>query len=240
MKASIISYQIPSGRDALANLILYILTEKTISPRCYLISINKISKVIGIPKSANLIKAGMAAAAFILMLLSSAQAAYPPQADMSVTKEARIAGNATSEVGSGQAFDYLITVSNNDQSNSAPNVLVTDKLPYEVAFLSINASPSLGSNSIQRSGDLIYIRFSEIPANTTGSIIISVRAPLEAPTTLYNEVNVRYGNDPNQSNNRMTITTYVPLSGYDHLDNGGAGRAVDMGRRETRECSGCQ
>ncbi len=176
----------------------------------------------------------------LLALAGLAQAAYPPQADLSVTKEARIDGNATLEVGAGQAFDYVITVSNNDQLNSAPNVVVTDKLPYEVAFLSINASPSLGSNSIQRSGDLIYVRFSEIPANTTGSIIISVTAPSEAPTTLYNTVNIRYGNDPNQSNNRMTITTYVPLAGYDQLVSGGAERIVERDGGEYKDGCGCQ
>ncbi len=176
----------------------------------------------------------------LLALAGLAQAAYPPQADLSVTKEARIDGNATLEVGAGQAFDYVITVSNNDQLNSAPNVVVTDKLPYEVAFLSINASPSLGSNSIQRSGDLIYVRFAEIPANTTGSIIISVTAPSEAPTTLYNTVNIRYGNDPNQSNNRMTITTYVPLAGYDQLVSGGAERIVERDGGEYKDGCGCQ
>ena len=45
------------------------------------------------------------------------------------------------------------------------------------------------------SGDLIYVRFDEIPANTTGNIVINVIAPTEAPTTLYNIVNLRYGND---------------------------------------------
>ncbi|MGV8174121.1 MAG: hypothetical protein ACP5OU_00270 [Methanothrix sp.] len=182
----------------------------------------------------------MAILFLLLALAGLAQAAYPPQADLSVTKEARIAGNATLEVGAGQAFDYVITVSNNDLSNSAPNVVVTDKLPYEVAFLSINASLGLGSNSIQRSGDLIYIRFAEITANTTGSIIVSVRAPLEAPTTLYNTVNIRYGNDPNQSNNRMTITTYVPLAGYDMLGSAGAEKIVERDGGEYRDGCGCQ
>jgi len=44
-----------------------------------------------------------------------------------------------------------------------------------------------------------------------------VTAPEEAPTTLYNIANIRYGNDPNPANNRVTVSTYVPLLGYDQL-----------------------
>jgi len=159
----------------------------------------------------------MGVLALLLALISAAQGAYPPEADLSVFEEARIAKNATSEVCPGEAFDYVITVANHNPSNSAPLAVVTDKLPYEVAFRSINVSTSLGSNTVNKSGDLIYIRLDLIPANTTGEIIISVTAPTEAPTTLYNMVNVRYGNDPNQGNNRMTISTYVPLVGYDQM-----------------------
>jgi len=101
--------------------------------------------------------------------------------------------------------------------------VVTDKLPYEVAFRSINVSSALGPSSSSISGDLIYIRFEEIPAASTGFITISVTAPTEAPTTIYNIANIRYGNDPHPDNNRMTISTYVPLLGYDQL--GGGGRA---------------
>jgi hypothetical protein len=162
-------------------------------------------------------RAGLAPLALFLVLSCIAMAAYPPEADLSVHKEAAIAGNATAEVNPGADFSYVITVANHNPSNSAPLAVVTDKLPYEVAFRSINVSSGLGPNTVNKSGDLIYIRLDLIPANTTGEIIISVTAPTEAPTTLYNMVNVRYGNDPNQSNNRMTISTYVPLVGYDQM-----------------------
>ena len=42
-----------------------------------------------------------------------------------------MAGNATAEVAPGTAFDYVITVANHDPSHSVPDVVVTDKLPYE-------------------------------------------------------------------------------------------------------------
>jgi len=160
---------------------------------------------------------GLVFLALLLILTFSTQAAYPPQADLSVSKEASIEGNVALEVHPGEAFDYVITVSNKDPLRPAVMVVVTDKLPYEVALRSINVSSSLGSNTVEMSGDLIYVRLDEIPANRTGRIVISVTAPEQAPTTLYNVANIRYANDPNQSNNRATVSTYVPLLGYDRL-----------------------
>ncbi len=164
-----------------------------------------------------LIIGGLALPAFLLALVCLAQAAYPPQADLSIHKEARMGGVPVAEVGPGEAFEYVITVTNHHLSHSAPKVVITDKLPYEVAIGSINVSSGLGPSSSSISGDLIYVRFNEIPANSTGQIIISVAAPEQAPTTLYNIANIRYGNDPNLSNNRVTISTYVTLPGYDQL-----------------------
>lgn len=183
--------------------------------------------------------AGLAPLALFLMFSCIAMAAYPPEADLSVRKEAAIAGNATAEVNPGEAFDYVITVANHNPSNSAPLAVVTDKLPYEVAFRSINVSTSLGPNTVNKSGDLIYVRLDLIPANTTGEIIISVTAPTEAPTTLYNMVNVRYGNDPNQSNNRMTISTYVPLAGYDRMGFAGADKISTTPNTDIKNDCGC-
>jgi len=179
--------------------------------------------------------------ALLLTLFCAAQGAYPPEADLSVYKEAVLAGNATAEVAPGTAFDYVITVTNHDPSHSAPQVVVTDKLPYEVAFRSIVVSSALGPSSSSISGDLIYVRFEEIPAASTGQITISVTAPTQAPTTLYNIANIRYGNDPNPDNNRMTISTYVPLPGYDLL--GAADGLTGNGASESHQApvvSGCR
>lgn len=189
----------------------------------------------------NLRGAGLALFALSLMLFCSAQAAYPPEADLSISKEAYLAGNATAEVLPGEAFEYVITVANHDPNHPAPDVMVTDKLPYEVAINSINVSSGLGPSAFSRSGDLVYVRFDLIPANSTGQIIISVTAPEQSPTTLYNIANVRYGNDPNPGNNRVTISTYVPLPGYDRL--GAARELTGEGARESHPASatsGCQ
>ncbi|OYV08542.1 MAG: hypothetical protein CG443_244 [Methanosaeta sp. ASP1-1] len=179
--------------------------------------------------------------ALLLTLFCAAQGAYPPEADLSVYKEAVLAGNATAEIAPGTAFDYVITVTNHDPSHSAPEAVVTDKLPYEVAFRSINVSSSLGQSTFSISGDLIYVRFDLIPPSSTGQITISVTAPTQAPTTIYNIANIRYGNDPNPDNNRMTISTYVPLLGYDQL--GAAGGLTGNGASESHQApvvSGCQ
>jgi len=183
----------------------------------------------------------LASLAIFLMLLSSAQAAYPPQADLGIEKEARIGGVPVAEVDPGAAFDYVITLTNNHPSHSAPEVVVTDKLPYEVAIGSINVSSGLGEYAVSRSGDLVYVRFDLIPAGGSGNITISVTAPEEAPTTLYNIANIRYGNDPNPANNRVTISTYVPLLGYDHLGSvGGLPGREALESRAAPEVSGCQ
>lgn len=183
----------------------------------------------------------LASLAIFLILLTSAQAAYPPEADLGIEKEARMAGVPVAEVDPGAAFDYVITVTNYHPTHSAPEVMVTNKLPYEVAMGSINVSSGLGESAVSRSGDLVYVRFDLIPAGGSGQIIISVTAPEEAPTTLYNIANIRYGNDPNPGNNRVTISTYVPLLGYDHL--GSVGGLPGQGNLESHPApaaSGCQ
>jgi hypothetical protein len=45
-----------------------------------------------------------------------------------------------------------------------------------------------------------------------------VTTPSEAPTTLYYMVNLRYGNDPDLSDNSMTISTYVLQVGYNQTE----------------------
>ena len=73
-------------------------------------------------------------------------------------------------------------------------------------------------DSINKSGDLVYIKFDLIPSETTRYINITVKAPVNAPTTLYNTVNLRYKYDYNQSDNRMTIAAYVPQVGYNQTE----------------------
>ena len=151
---------------------------------------------------------GLGLLALLVALVCAAQAAYPPEADISVDK------TAPAEVDPEQTFNYVITVTNHNLTNKAPQVVVTDKLPYEVTNGTIVVDPSLGTSTITKSGDLVYVRFDEIPAGATGTITIPVTAPATAPTTLYNIVNVRYGGDTNSSNNRVTVPTYVQQVGY--------------------------
>lgn len=146
--------------------------------------------------------------ALFVALVCAAQAAYPPEVNLSVAK------TAPAEVDPGELFNYVITVTN-PSTSAAPEVVVTDKLPYEVTNGTIVVDEvNLGTSNISKSGDLIYVRFDEIPAGATGTITIPVTAPTEAPTTLYNIVNLRYGNDPDTSNNRVTVPTYVVQVGY--------------------------
>ncbi len=156
---------------------------------------------------------GLGLLAFLVALVCAAQAAYPPASDLSVIKEAQVAGNGVQEVTPGQIFSYNITVSN-PFGTAAPEVVVTDKLPYDVTLISTTVSPALGSSNVSMSGDLVYVRFDEIPSGAFGEIQFTVQAPTEAPTTLYNIVNLRYGNDPDTSDNSMTISTYVVQVGY--------------------------
>jgi uncharacterized repeat protein (TIGR01451 family) len=130
---------------------------------------------------------------------------------------ALVGTNPVQEVNPGQTFVYNVTVTN-PLGTAAPEVVVTDKLPYEVTWVSTVVDDSLGDSSVNMSGDLIYVRFDEIPSGADGNITITVTAPTEAPTTLYNIVNLRYGNDPDPSDNSYTISTYVVQVGYNQTE----------------------
>jgi len=161
---------------------------------------------------------GLGLLALLVALVCAAQAAYPPENDLSVSKVAlNLSGMPIREVNPGDTFYYNITVKNNGIFE-APDVLVTDKLPYEVDIgnpIVYSVYPATPDNfKINQSGDLIYVRFENISAGKTRYINFTVTAPSEAPTTLYNIVNLRYGNDPNSANNRYTNATYVPELGY--------------------------
>jgi hypothetical protein len=150
--------------------------------------------------------------------------AEQPAIDLNVSK---MACNDTdcniTEVDPGTDFYYNISVTNNNLLYNASDVVITDKLPYDVIYnttkvYGANGTPDLTDDvNIHKTGDLLYVSFEDvnITKNKTFYINISVKAPSEAPTTLYNIVNLRYANDPDPDNNTFTLATYVPFPGYD-------------------------
>jgi hypothetical protein len=149
-------------------------------------------------------------------------AALPPSIDMSVNKTANdtITDESISEVEAGSPFYYNISVTNPDPTHDAPDVVVTDKLPYSVGYIDTtpygkDGTTVLDNVTINKTGDLLYVRYLEpFPADTTFFIRVDVIAPTDAPDTLYNILNLRYANDPNMDNNVFTLATYVPVTGY--------------------------
>jgi len=160
----------------------------------------------------------------ILLGFAGITLAEQPAIDMNVSK---MACNDTdcniAEVLPGTDFYYNISVTNNNLLYNATEVVVTDKLPYDVIYHSTkvygaNGTPDLTADvNIHKTGDLLYVSFGDvkITKHETFYINISVKAPSEAPTTLYNIVNLRYANDPDPDNNTFTLATYVPVPGYD-------------------------
>jgi len=164
----------------------------------------------------------------LVLLLVSTEIAFaelPPSIDLNVSKIASYDTNINvSEVPAGTDFYYNISVTNNGDYN-ATDVVVTDKLPYDVIYDSTevygaHAQTILTDDvDIHKTGDLLYVSFGDvnITKHETFYINISVKAPSEAPTTLYNIVNLRYANDPDPDNNTFTLATYVPVEGYDKV-----------------------
>ena len=82
-----------------------------------------------------LMKGGFLIALILLVAFTcAAQAAYPLPADINISKNAvdLVTGQKISEISPGLIFKYEINVTNNDSNNIAPDVMVTDKLPYDV------------------------------------------------------------------------------------------------------------
>jgi hypothetical protein len=168
-------------------------------------------------KIQNLVSVGILI--LLLALTGVVVGELPTAIDMSVTKIARNDSNSSiQEVPAGSKFYYNISVINPDTVHNAADVVVTDKLPYNLIYDSAEAQASNGTvltnATIHKTGDLLYISFERIPKGETFYINITAFAPSEAPDTLYNIVNLRYANDPYPDNNTFTLATYVPETGY--------------------------
>ena len=144
-------------------------------------------------------KRNLALVGILILLLALAGIALgelPPAIDMSVTKIARNDSHSSiQEVPAGSKFYYNISVINPDPAHHAVDVVVTDKLPYDAVYDSAEAQDSkglpLGNATIHKTGDLLYVNFEKIPKGKTFYINITAFAPSEAPTTLYDIVNLR-------------------------------------------------
>jgi hypothetical protein len=168
-------------------------------------------------KNRNLVSGGILI--LLLALTEVAVGEIPTAIDMSVIKIARNDSHSSlQEVPAGSKFYYNISVANPDTAHDAADVVVTDKLPYNLIYDSAEAQASNGAvltnATIHKTGDLLYVSFERIPKGETFYINITAYAPSEVPTTLYNIVNLRYANDPYPGNNTMTLATYVPVAGY--------------------------
>lgn len=128
--------------------------------------------------------------------------------DISVTKTA-----SSSTVGPGSPFAYTVSVTNNNLTQAASDVVVTETLPEGLIY-------QLGT-AILPLGDLLFNDNTftwNIPLLLPGQtldLFIPVIAPLDAPQTLYNEVTASHsGIDPDLSNNQASFSVYVD-SPYD-------------------------
>ena len=88
-------------------------------------------------------------------------------------------------------------------------------MPYDASYIGTNIYPPTPEDySLYKNGDLLKISFDKIPKGSGRYVNISLLAPSEAPATLYNMAYLIYAEDPNLSDNTATISTYVPLKGY--------------------------
>jgi hypothetical protein len=149
------------------------------------------------------------------MLISVAHGASTPCADLMVSAVARAGGLAVAEVPPGQAFSYNITINNSLLGCDVSDVVFTDLLPNEAVYIDAQVNPCAeGGCTINRTGNTLEVRINKVPGNTKKFINITLRAPEEAPATLYNMMRLRYADQSHSADNTLILDTYVPLPGY--------------------------
>jgi len=147
------------------------------------------------------------------------QAAAANAADLGLSIAAEQGGMPVSEVAQNQTFSYNITLENNCLACPAEDVFLTVKLPYEALHVITEIYPPLPLDySIRRSGDLLQAEFQWLPPGSSRYINITMTSPKVAPATLYVTARLRYDGDPNPGNNTITLSTYVPLVGYNKTE----------------------
>lgn len=107
----------------------------------------------------------------------------------------------------GEQLTYTITVTNNDSTNTAINVILTDPLPTDVIYVA--AVPSAGT--CQLIGSTVICDLGDIAPSqaVTIDITVEVRPETASGTIISNTATVASGNDNNNNNNSDTEETEV-------------------------------
>jgi len=147
------------------------------------------------------------------MLISVAHGASTPCADLKMSAVARAGGLVVAEVPPGQAFSYNITMNNTLPGCDVSDLVFTDLIPNEAVYIDTVVNPCAEAGcTINKTGNTLEVRINKVPGNTKRFINITLRAPEEAPATLYNMMRLRYAQQ--LSDNTLILDTYVPLPGY--------------------------
>lgn len=183
--------------------------ETFLNPKSKLHS-NKINKVL-VRMAGNLAFKCILAA----LLISVAHGASSTCADLRMSAEAQAKGIVVAEAQPGQVFSYNITINNSDPGCDALDVAVTDILPYDAVYLGTHVYPCAEEGcDINKIGNMLVVRIDIMPGGTNRYINITLRAPEEAPDTLYNMIRLKYANKTQWHNDTILLDTYVPLPGY--------------------------
>ena len=136
--------------------------------------------------------------------------------DLSITKTALpTAGTVgTNEV-------YTITVKNNDTTNAAAGVVMTDALPANATFVS--AKDTTSNTTLTPTGGVLTDDIGSLAAGATDTITVTVTPTTPGVVTNSATVTTTSG-DPNPANNTATVSTNV---------SGSTGTAVDLSITKT-------
>lgn len=154
----------------------------------------------------------------ILALAAPTDAVQVRQADLSLILYAQQDGRMVQEVAPNSSFEYILSIKNNDLLDSAQDAVLTVKLPYNVVYVDAMVDPSnLTGYSLRHSGDMLVLAFQNLPPESLRQVNITMIAPGDAPDSLYIIATLMHLSDPFLDNNSATLSTYVPLNGYNRI-----------------------
>ena len=152
----------------------------------------------------------------LLSMTSLASASQVQQADLSLSLAAWQEGQAVQEVGPNSTFEYIVSIQRNDSIHTVQDVVLTVKLPYNAIYVDSVVYPAGSAEySLRNSGDMLVVTFQSLPPQVMPQVNITMIAPDDAPDTLYAIANLRFSGETFPGNSRATISTHVPLPGYD-------------------------